>query len=110
MPYKEKPERHISSKRSGPIPSALAVLPEIPHLILEAGCGQSPRTDFLLLPDWCAQKSVCMYKAYKSGNTIIRKRIRQHKNNDIRQQISTYLLLIGKDHFSKDTRLFTASI
>ena len=50
-----------------------------------------------------------MYKAWKSGNTIIRKRIRQHKSNDIRQRISTYLIPISKDYFSKDTRLFTAS-
>ena len=36
--------------------SALAVLPEISILILEAGCGQNPRKIFLLLmPDWYAK-------------------------------------------------------
>ena len=43
------------------------------------------------------------------GNTIIRKGIRQHKSNEIRQQISTYLIHIRKDYFPIDTRLFTAS-
>lgn len=111
---KEKLEGHPLNCAATPaslIPSAFILLPENPSLIPEAGCGQSPRTDFLLLmPDWCAKKSVCMYKAYKSGNTIIRKRIRQHKSNDIRQRISTYLIPISKDYFSIDTRLITASI
>ncbi len=55
---KEKPGHHALSKRCpGLIPSALAVLPENPSLIPEAGCGQRPHNiSFLLMPDWCAKK------------------------------------------------------
>mgnify|MGYP006919449223 CR=1 FL=1 len=40
---------------------------------------------------------------------MIRKRIRQHKSNEIRWRISTYLIPVSKDYFSKDTKLFAAS-
>ncbi len=83
-----------------PILSALAVLPELPILILEAGCGQSPRKAFLpLMPILYAKNSKNMYRIYGIGNTIIRKEIRQHESDDIRQQISTYLIHIRKDYF-----------
>lgn len=50
-----------------------------------------------------------MYGKKQTGNTIIRKEIRQHKNNAIRQQISTYLIPVNKDFSSIDTKFFTAS-
>ncbi len=50
-----------------------------------------------------------MYRTKRIGNTIIRKEIRQHESDDIRQQISTYLILISKDYFPIDTGFFTAS-
>jgi len=85
-------------------------LPENPILIPEAGRGQSPRKIFLLLmPDWYAKKSKQMYKKEPAGNTIIRKKFRQHRCYAIRQQISTYLIHIRKDYFHIDTRFFTAS-
>ncbi len=40
-----------------------------------------------------------MYRIYGIGNTIIRKKIRQHESDDIRQQIPTYLIHIRKDYF-----------
>lgn len=52
--------------------------------------------------------SIC-YRKKQTGNTIIRKEIRQHKNNSIRQQISTYLVPVNKEFSSIDTRFFTAS-
>ena len=51
--------------------------------------------------DWCAKKSKKMYKSIGSGNTIIRKEIRQH--------FSTYLIHIKKSFLFIDTRFFTAS-
>lgn len=69
-------------------------------LIPEAGCGQRPHNVFLLLmPDWYAEKSKYMYKHKQTGNTIIKEEIRQHKTNTIRQQMSTYLILIKKDFY-----------
>ena len=50
-----------------------------------------------------------MYKKEPAGNTIIRKKFRQHRCYAIRQQISTYLIHIRKDYFHIDTRFFTAS-
>ena len=62
------------------------------------------------MPDWYAKKSKQMYKKEPAGNTIIRKKFRQHRCYAIRQQISTYLIHIRKDYFHIDTRFFTASI
>ena len=61
------------------------------------------------MPDWYAKKSKQMYKKEPAGNTIIRKKFRQHRCYAIRQQISTYLIHIRKDYFPIDTRFFTAS-
>ena len=61
------------------------------------------------MPDWYAKKSKQMYKKEPAGNTIIRKKFRQHRCYAIRQQISTYLIHIRKDYFHIDTRFFTAS-
>ena len=44
------------------------------------------------------------------ASNIIRKEIRQHKSNSIRQLIFTYLIHIKKDFSSIDTRFFTASL
>ena len=62
------------------------------------------------MPDWYAKKSKQMYKKEPAGNTIIRKKFRQHRCYAIRQQISTYLIHIRKDYFPIDTRFFTASV
>ncbi len=51
------------------------------------------------MPDWYAEKSKYMYKHKQTGNTIIKEEIRQHKTNKIRQQMSTYLILIKKDFY-----------
>ncbi len=51
------------------------------------------------MPDQYAKKSKNMYRIYRIGNTIIGKEIRQHKSDDIRQHISTYLIPISKDYF-----------
>lgn len=79
-------------------------------LIPEAGCGRRPHIIFLLLmPGWYAKNLKRMYRNEQTGNTIIRKEIRQHKSSAIRQQISTYLIHINKDFLPIDTRFFTAS-
>ena len=100
--YKKKNRDTTSYPKECPglIPLALAVLPEIPSLIPEAGCGQRPHIVFLLLmPDWYAEKSKNMYKHKQTGNTIIKEEIRQRKTNTIRQQMSTYLIFIKKDFY-----------
>ena len=51
-----------------------------------------------------------MYKGIITGNTIIRKEIRQHKNIPMRQHFSTYLIPIKKNFLLIDTRFFTVSI
>jgi uncharacterized protein (UPF0254 family) len=51
------------------------------------------------MPDWYAEKSKYMYKHKQTGNTIIKEEIRQRKTNTIRQQMSTYLILIKKDFY-----------
>ena len=51
-----------------------------------------------------------MYKSILTGNTIIRKEIRQHKNIPMRQHFSTYLIPIKKIFLLIDTRFFTVSI
>ena len=51
-----------------------------------------------------------MYKSILTGNTIIRKEIRQHKNIHMRQHFSTYLIPIKKHFLLIDTRFFTVSI
>ena len=50
-----------------------------------------------------------MYKSILTGNTIIRKEIRQHKNIPMRQHFSTYLIPIKKIFLLIDTRFFTVS-
>ena len=50
-----------------------------------------------------------MYKSTLTGNTIIRKEIRQHKNIPMRQHFSTYLIPIKKHFLLIDTRFFTVS-
>ena len=45
------------------------------------------------------QKNQNMYKHKQTGNTIIKEKIRQRKTNTIRQQMSTYLILIKKDFY-----------
>lgn len=47
-----------------------------------------------------------MYKIYRIGNTIIRKEIRQHKSNEIRQQISTYLIAYRERLFPHRHKIF----
>ena len=57
----------------------------------------------LIMPDWYAKKSKQMYKKEPAGNTIIRKKFRQHRCYVIRQQISTYLFYF---HFCHNRWLF----
>ena len=80
------------------------------HPYSEGRVWAEPTDSFLLLmPDQHAKNSKIMYRTKNNGNTIIRKEIRQHKSDAIRQQISTYLIHIRKDYFPIDTRFFTAS-
>ena len=51
-----------------------------------------------------------MYKSILTGNTIIRKEIRQHKNTHMRQHFSTYLIHIKKIFLLIDTKFFTVSM
>lgn len=51
-----------------------------------------------------------MYRIYRIGNTIIRKEIRQHKSNEIRQQISTYLIAYRERLFPHRHKIFYSLI
>ena len=83
---------------------------DLPVLIPETGCGQSRQKSFLLLMSrLVCKKSKKMYKRIITGNTIIRKEIRQHKIIHKRQHFSTYLIHTKKNFWFIDTRFFTVS-
>ncbi len=50
-----------------------------------------------------------MYITIRAGYTMTIKKIRQHKNSTIRQQIFTYLIHVRKEIFFIETRFFTVS-
>ncbi len=98
----KKLERHNFKKNTPALPYSIGIssIARITHPYSGARCGQSPRKAFLpLMPILYAKNSKNMYRIYGIGNTIIRKEIRQHESDDIRQQIYTYLIHIRKDYF-----------
>ncbi len=98
----KKLERHNFKKNAPALPYSIGIssIARITHPYSGGRVWAEPTESILpLMPILYAKNSKNMYRIYLIGNTIIRKEIRQHKSDDIRQQISTYLIHIRKDYF-----------